>query len=411
MATAKRPALDAGLAWAADVERVRLIGEAAVGLSQLVFRGGAEIAALAAEVHAAIAGGAPPLAADVRPDASQAPYPYRIVRDSFTLLAILASALPQGAEHSAPPDLWRRFVGALNGVVGDRLAAWNNTLAIRTGVRGVDGTPLAPARLPDQVRRGAVVFVHGLCASDVQWHTPAHDALVSDLEQAGYSVGWLRYNSGRAIWQSGRELAELLEADFGSAGDLVLIGHSMGGLVVRSACHSAAAGGHGWLGRLTHAAYLGSPHRGAPLERVGSLANSLLAWSPYSAPFMRLGNVRSRGIKDLGFACLTQDESSETFGAARRSIVPLPEQVRHLFVAGSLQGPPGGRWLGDGLVSVASALGFDGDNALSLTAPHLERVHIYPLGHIALMNDERTCETLRTWVLGGPGGDATASSG
>jgi hypothetical protein len=385
------------------MDEARLIGTAAAGLSHLAMHTGREISELAAEVHSLIARRW--LVPDAEPDARRAPLPYQIVAYGFSALAALAAALPRAAEPAATPDNWRRLVSALNGVIGDKLAAWNNVLAIEIGVRGADGAAVQLAELRAAARRGVVLFVHGLCTSEIEWHTPAHDALVARLEASGYSVAWLRYNSGRAIPENGRDLAALLEAGFrGGDGDgrLVLIGHSMGGLVVRSACHSATVHGQIWLRRLTHAAYLGSPHHGAPLERAGNVLNALIGLSAYSAPLMRLGNIRSRGIKDLRFGCVAPEESAaatdDCLRDCRRSIVPLVPHANHLLVAASLHAPGEERWYGDGLVPVDSALAHHPEDALRLSAPRVQRTHLAPLGHIALMHDQRTCDVLGDWL-------------
>lgn len=375
--------------------RARLIGDAAAGLSQLVLSGGAGISQLAAELHAAIVRGPVLSAAHLVPDAIAAPLPYRLVTQSFSLLARLASAFPRGSDDAVAPDHWRRFVCALNGVVGDRLAEWNNPLAIPMRIRDADGAALDAADWRAAARTGAVLFVHGLCTSELEWHTPSHRALASELQAAGYSTGWLRYNSGRAVAENGAELADLLEAQGGqdaAAPALILIGHSMGGLVVRSACHWAALRRYTWLRCLTHAAYLGTPHQGAPLERAGDAANSLLGCTAYSAPFMRLGDIRSRGIKDLRFGRIAPDADC---GDSSR---PLAGHVRHLLVAASLQPPAGASWIGDGLVPVHSALGQHPDGTPSLAAARLQREILSPLGHIALMSDPRTCALLRAWL-------------
>jgi hypothetical protein len=374
---------------------VHLLGEAAAGLSQLLLRSGEGIAELAAEVHAAIVRSPLMFAAHVVPDAIATPLPYRLVARSFSLLARLPAALPSGGDDAVAPAHWRRFVSALNGVVGDKLAEWDNPLAIRMRVRDADGAALDAADWRAAASAGAVLFVHGLCTSELEWHTPSHRALVRELQAAGYGVGWLRYNSGRAVADNGAEFADLLEAQFGRdepAPDLILIGHSMGGLLVRSACHTAAARGHTWLRRLTHAAYLGTPHHGAPLERAGNVANSLLGRTAYSAPFMRLGNIRSRGIKDLRFGSIAPHADG------RHTTAPLPGHARHLLVAASLKPPAGATWIGDGLVPVHSALGQHPDETLALAAAQLQRAHLSPLGHIALMGDPRTCEMLRAWL-------------
>jgi hypothetical protein len=388
---------------------------AAAGLSHLLLHAGAEITDLVAEMHAVIARTWLPFdAPGLR--AIREPFPYRVVRGSFAGLARLASILPRGDDARPTPETWRRIEGALNGVIGDKLAAAGNALAIPMSLRGADGAALDRSRPRGAAGRGTVLFVHGLCVAELEWHSAAHDAFVGELEGAGYLVGWLRYNSGRAIADNGRELAELLETGSGDVADqpLILIGHSMGGLVIRSACHWAAGQRHGWLQRLTHAAYLGSPHHGAPWERAGNYANALLGRVAYSAPFMRLGNVRSRGIKDLRFGCITAEESAAATDTAhadcRQRVVPLPEHVHHLLVAASLKPPAGQTWLGDGLVPVPSALGEHRSGALSLCAPRLERVHLSPLGHIALMSDARVYATLREWVLSAGSGPVRRGS-
>src|SRR6185436_11493870 len=137
-----------------------------------------------------------------------------------------------------------------------RLAAWDNVLAPRLGLRDADGSTFRPTEPGNGSCAGFVVFVHGLCNSELDWQTPAHRRLVTELRDAGRMVAWLRYNSGRAIHENGCELADLLEARSGVAGaetPIALVGHSMGGLVIRSACQEAAARRHAWLARLTHA--------------------------------------------------------------------------------------------------------------------------------------------------------------
>ena len=54
--------------------------------------------------------------------------------------------------------------------------------------------------------------------------------------------------------------------------EILLVGHSMGGLVIRSACHYGSEDGAPWVRHVRHVFYLGSPHLGAPLARVAGLA-------------------------------------------------------------------------------------------------------------------------------------------
>jgi len=69
-------------------------------------------------------------------------------------------------------------------------------------------------------------------------------------DDLGYSPVFLRYNTGLHVSVNGRTLAEILELLQDQwpvpITELVLIGHSMGGLVARSACHYGAELQHGW---------------------------------------------------------------------------------------------------------------------------------------------------------------------
>jgi pimeloyl-ACP methyl ester carboxylesterase len=205
------------------------------------------------------------------------------------------------------------------------------------------------------------------------------------LADAGFTPLALRYNSGRAIARNGAELAALLELLLAAwplpVQRLVLVGHSMGGLVARSALHQATAQGLGWPARVSDLAFLGTPHHGAPLERLGHAATTLLAATPYAAPFARLARLRSAGITELRHGHLLEDPALT---------VPLPAGVRcHAVVGllGAAGGAPGRHALGDGLVPLASALGRHADPARAL---HFEPAHTHVadgVGHLALLTD------------------------
>ena len=181
-------------------------------------------------------------------------------------------------------------VAALNGVLGDYLEATANPLATPMALRH-GGRPLAletaslTASLPDAGGR-LLVLLHGLCMSDLQWLRAGHDhgaALVRDL---GFTPVYLHYNSGLHISINGRALAQQLERLLDQwphpVERLVVLGHSMGGLLARSALHYAAVAGHRWPGRLDDLVFLGTPHHGAPLERAGHWVDILLDATPYA---------------------------------------------------------------------------------------------------------------------------------
>ena len=233
-----------------------------------------------------------------------------------------------------------------------------------------------------------VLLVHGLCMNDLQWQRAGHDhgeALARDL---GCVPLYLRYNTGRPIAANGRAFADLLEALWQALPAprprLAIVGHSMGGLVARRACHHAGLAGHGWLADLDTLVFLGTPHLGAPLERAGSRVDRALELSPYVAPFRRLGATRSAGIRDLAHGLVDDG------GGARSGPPPaLPSGVRCCAVAASLRKPPRrphARLVGDGLVPVASALGQHRDPSRCLPfGIDCTRV-VHEAGHLDLLS-------------------------
>ena len=196
---------------------------------------------------------------------------------------LLAGFEPLLGERSTWPGR-ESLLAALNGVLGDYLSASNNPLAITMHLRRA-GVPLPSEREPLAAAiPGAsgklVVLLHGLCMNDLQWMRKGHDhgaALARDL---GYTPVYLHYNSGLHISTNGQEFARQLEALVQSwpvpLTELVLIGHSMGGLVARSACHYGALAKHEWRRRVAKIVFLGTPHHGAPLERGGNWVDVLL---------------------------------------------------------------------------------------------------------------------------------------
>ena len=274
------------------------------------------------------------------------------------------------------------------GDLGDWLEARPNPLAIRMRLRsnGVGLTlepPALAASLPNANGR-VVVLVHGLCMDDLQWARHGADfgaALARDL---GVTPIHLHYNSGRHISTNGRDFADLMDALVRAwpvpLESVDLVTHSMGGLVARSALHQAEQNALAWPRRVGKIVFLGTPHQGAPLERSGQRLNMLLALSPYTEPFMRLGQVRSAGITDLRFGSLLdgdwKGQDRFAFRADARSPVPLPAGIQAYAigaVAGATDDSEQAQLIGDGLVPLDSALGRHPDprHALPIPAEHL----------------------------------------
>ena len=230
------------------------------------------------------------------------------------------------------------MVAAANGVLGDHLEATGNPLAIATEFRR-DGhaLPIARKQLAMRMPRAGsrlLVLVHGLCMNDLQWAHAGHDHGEALARGLGYAPVYLHYNSGRHVSSNGLELADLLERLVAAwpvpVEEISLLCHSMAGLVARSALDRAFVAGLAWSKLPIRVIFLGTPHHGAPLERAGSLADLLIGMSPYSAPFVRLGKIRSSGIQDLRHGNISNSdwqEQDDDSRADRRTPLPLPRQV------------------------------------------------------------------------------------
>ncbi|HSQ71945.1 MAG TPA: alpha/beta fold hydrolase, partial [Rubrivivax sp.] len=201
--------------------------------------------------------------------------------------------------------------------------------------------------------------------------------------------------------------------------EIVVLGHSMGGLVARRALHQAQVRGDSWPPLVGRMVFLGTPHHGAPLERGGHWIDRFLGASPYTAAFSRLGKLRSAGITDLRHGSLLDEDwaGSDRFahGHDTRTPVPLPAGVACFAMAGALgdgaaRGVSGGlrdKLLGDGLVPVDSALGRHEDAARTLAFEPGRQWVGQGLGHLELLGDAGVAAQLRAWLL--PPQDALAA--
>ena len=333
----------------------------------------------------------------------------RVVGGSVdALLGWLGPTLNAAGVGSLPQAEREAVVAALNGVLGDHLAATDNPLAITMAFRH-QGKPLVLDRFAMRLRlRDAgprpLVLLHGLCMNDLQWQRNGHDHGAALAREAGYTPVYLHYNSGLSVSTNGRILAQqmerLLDAWPLPIERMAMIGHSMGGLVARSALHHAVLiqrGGLRWTARVDDLVCLGSPHQGAPLESAGHGVDVLLGAAPYAAPLARLGKMRSAGINDLRHGNIV----SSGDGTQRQDAVPLPGSARCYAVAASL-GPEGGslkeHLLGDGLVPVASALGQHREPARRLAFDRDHQAVVHATGHLDLLSSPEVFDLLRNWL-------------
>lgn len=330
-------------------------------------------------------------------------------------LAALLQLLPSDDVAEAESPERAAVLSALNGVLGDRLAAQGSALAIPMQLRRA-GQPLAldaPDALAAQMGAGATgtlfVLVHGLCMGDAQWRRSGTDHGVSLAAALGGTAVYLHYNTGLHISDNGGAFAVRLEQLLGAwprpVRALVLIGHSMGGLVMRSALQAAQARGLQWPKRLRAMVFLGTPHHGAPLERAGHGVDLLLAASPWTAPLKRLGEVRSAGITDLRYGALLASDwqGADRFASSpdRRTPVPLPSHVACFTVAGTLSARRSllaERLLGDGLVPLASALGEHPQPRRHLRFPKAHQFIAWRTGHLELLASTAVRVQLQQWL-------------
>ncbi|MDP2821338.1 MAG: hypothetical protein Q8O52_01475 [Sulfuritalea sp.] len=343
---------------------------------------------------------------------------YRSIQGTTRLVgsgldALLGQLLPLLDRKAAPSSATREaLLAALNGVLGDHLAASANPLAIPMQLRR-DGQPLllTPQDLTRAMPRASgkiLLLVHGLCMNDLQWRRRGHDHGAALAEAAGFTPLYLHYNSGQHVSSNGHALADLLETLVQAwpvpVEQLAIVGHSMGGLVARSACHYGRLAGQSWLQHLQQMVFLGTPHHGAPLERGGNWVNVILELSPYTAALARLAKIRSAGITDLRHGSILDEDwlHGDRFAHKRKRLfVPLPEAVRcyAIGVTTAASGEDVGQAQpGDGLVPLKSALGQHADPGQTLNFPEAQRMVGYGMHHLDLLDSGEVCARLQEWL-------------
>jgi len=325
-----------------------------------------------------------------------------------------AMSIAGGAERLAsdpnriPGKKERVLRSALNGAVGDALAASGSALAVQMGLQDGNGALQLTSASLAALRPRVCVFLHGLACDEQSWRlrtdawatSPWADVLPGGetiqygalLErELGVSALWLRYNSGLAIDSNAQQLAELLDRVAQAAPQVdewLLIGHSMGGLVARRAQALAAEQGLAWARKVPMIVCLGSPHQGAPLAKFGQIATAALAVSEVTRPLARITNARSRGIKDLRHG-LNGATGGADGPALRLVFATLGDEE------GGGMGALVGSLLGDGLVRGGSAA----DDGL---AGDVQRVELAGLGHMSLLNHPRVYAVIRDWIAALP---------
>lgn len=312
-------------------------------------------------------------------------------------------------------------LGLVNAVVGDHLHGRENGLDL--GMRFRVGDHYVPLHrqalahaLPGASPKVAL-FVHGLGTTEWSWclgaaayHGDPAASFGSLLERdLGYTPIWLRYNTGRHVSENGRllaaELDRFLLAYPVAIEELVLVGHSMGGLVARSACHYGSQQGLRWIRLVRHLFCLGSPHRGAPLEKLGNVLTSVLGSIDLPGTLIpaRILAGRSAGIKDLRHGALLDEDwvgrDPDALRAEGQREVPLLPTISYHFVSATVTKDPAhplGQIVGDLLVRTKSSSG----PALQAGTFAIETRRFGGVMHHQLQNHPSVYEVLRCACAG-----------
>ena len=185
--------------------------------------------------------------------------------------------------------------------------------------------------------------------------------------------------------------------------EVVLVGHSMGGLVARSACHYGECDRAGWVGVTRHVFCLGTPHLGAPLEKGVNAAAWLAAIFPESRPLARLANRRSAGIKDLRYGSLVEQDwrdcDPDEFLRDRCTEVPFLPNAAYYFIGTTVTAQrhhPLARIIGDLFGQFSSASGTGRRRRIPFAKDNGR--HLGGLHHFDLLNHPDVYHQIRTWL-------------
>lgn len=287
-------------------------------------------------------------------------------------------------------DNFKRVVNVVNGLMGDHLVAQDNPLALPMMLYDRYGNLYKNTQLSGRV----VILIHGLCLSYHCWNPGSDIGLGEHIvySMPNTTILHLDYNTGKRISQNGHAFSELLEKlaeQNPDISEINLIGHSMGGLVGRSAIFYGKQDGKSWLSKVNNYIALGSPHHGAVLERLGYILQDSLSRVPIAGNIAHLADLRSAGIIDLRHGSIRDDdwqtvEKRTGLVDDLRKPAPLPSSINAFLVACSLETKPKKHqrdFIGDGLVSVTSALGeHAGDHDLKV--PEAHKAIFYGINHM-----------------------------
>ncbi len=335
---------------------------------------------------------------------------YRLIRSISGSIGVGIDSLLQNTQQASHPSSFQRspIIAVLNGVLGDFLESTQNPLAIDMSFCS-QGKPINLEtdelnNIAPKANNKIMIFLHGLCTNDVYWTKSGGKQPELLAAELGFTPIFLRYNTGRHISTNGREFAEQLEKLIitwpVTPQEIVLVGYSMGGLVLRSACFYAELLNYTWRQKLQRIYFIGVPHHGSHVERGGQWVHHAMGISPYTFPLSRLAAVRSAGITDLRYGNLLDDDwlGLDRFHRTgdKRHPLPLPCDVACYSMAATVseKGTKALAW-GDGFVGVASALGIHEDERFHLAFPAEHCSKFIGMNHFELVSKSAAYDFIR----------------
>jgi pimeloyl-ACP methyl ester carboxylesterase len=321
-------------------------------------------------------------------------------------LRILGRISKEHTQKPLVPPL-HMLVSALNGVMGDHLVYDCNPLALPMLIYDRHGKPFT-----GELRGRVIIFVHGLCMDIHSWYPSKNQSMGEQIyRQQECTILYLSYNTGRRISLNGRSFSDLLNELSVKNPDIShidIIGHSMGGLVARSALFYGKQSGFNWTLLVDHLICLGSPHQGALLERLGYMLQDKVGKIPFAGTVARLGDLRSAGIIDLRWGSIRDDDWEHQRSGRRgdfddnRRPAPLPSNIKAYFVAGTIERENmhsrARETVGDYLVSVKSALGEHVNPEYQLNVPPERKVVLYGVDHMQIQYSQRVIDHVLKWL-------------
>lgn len=306
-------------------------------------------------------------------------------------LSTFSPFLPQ-IEESKRRNQW---FSILNGLIGDHLIATENPLAMGMTWHH-DNQKISPeeaARICIEKNGQPLFLIHGLCMNDQLWNRNGHDHGEALKEGNQFTPIYIRYNTGLPIYKNGQQLAQMLKVYRDALNEekqFHVLCHSMGGLVMRSALYHGEVLKHGWHRSLQKIIFLGTPHQGAVLEKTGNLIDYLVSINPYSAPFLKLTNLRSHGIKNLRLGTITQNHLSiqlpnniKCYAFAAQTGTDKSHQLQQSLIC-------------DGLVSIDSALGRHRDSKKVIRFSTSNQFVFNQVNHMDLLSNHAVYTQIET---------------